>query len=88
MDRQARTGDTVLVKSREMTGRTRTMPLAGGRRGKDDRKQNTLAPLHHARYIHMFSKKVFMKYIFGVQTGRQAGMQMKRIGRKTGSHVR
>jgi hypothetical protein len=25
MDRQARTGDTVLVKSREMTGRTQTL---------------------------------------------------------------
>ncbi len=34
MDRQARTGDTVFVKSRGMAG--------GGwkRRGKDDRKQN------------------------------------------------
>jgi hypothetical protein len=32
MDRQARTGDTVLVKSREMTGRTQTLPwwLGGG----------------------------------------------------------
>ncbi len=26
MDRKARTGDTVLVKSREMTGRTQTLP--------------------------------------------------------------
>ncbi len=26
MDRQARTGDTVLVKSRDMTGRSQTLP--------------------------------------------------------------
>ncbi len=26
MDRQARTGDTVLIKSREMTGRSQTLP--------------------------------------------------------------
>ncbi len=26
MDRQARTGDTALVKSREMTGRSQTLP--------------------------------------------------------------
>jgi hypothetical protein len=47
MDRQARTGDTVLVKSREMTDRSQTLPwcMARGRRGKDDRKQNTLALL-------------------------------------------
>jgi hypothetical protein len=40
MDRQARTGDIVLVKSREMTGREpNTAVVAEGRRGKDDRKQ-------------------------------------------------
>jgi hypothetical protein len=44
MDRQGRTGDTVLVKSREMTDRT-TAAVVGGRRGKDDRKQNTLVSL-------------------------------------------
>jgi hypothetical protein len=45
--RLARIGDTVLVTSREMTGRTQTLHavVAGGRRGKDDSKQNTLAPL-------------------------------------------
>ncbi len=31
------------VRSREMTGRTQTVPEV--RRSKDDRKQNTLAPL-------------------------------------------
>ncbi len=42
MDRQARTGDTLLVKSREMTDRTQTLRWwLGGRMGKDDRKQNT-----------------------------------------------
>jgi hypothetical protein len=46
MDRQARTSDTVLVKRKEMTDRAQTLPMvAGGRRDKDDRKQNTLAPL-------------------------------------------
>jgi hypothetical protein len=41
MDRQARTGDTVLVKSREIIGigTTHNTVVAGrGRRGKDDRK--------------------------------------------------
>ncbi len=48
MDRQARTGSTVLVKSREMTGRIQspnTAEVAGGRRGKDDRKQNMHGPV-------------------------------------------
>jgi hypothetical protein len=41
--------DKVLVKSREMTGRTQiTAVVAGRRRGKDDRKQNTLTPLDYA----------------------------------------
>jgi hypothetical protein len=41
MDMQARTGDTVLVDSREMTGRTQTLPwwLQG-----DGGKQNTFWP--------------------------------------------
>jgi hypothetical protein len=38
MKSQARTVDTVLVKSREMAGRSQTL----GKWGKDDRKQNTL----------------------------------------------
>ncbi len=39
-------GDTELVKSREMTrSRPNTAVVAGGKKGKDDRKQNTLAPL-------------------------------------------
>ncbi len=55
MDRQARTGgDTVLVLSTVEVGRTgrtkdpNTAVVAGGggRKGKDDRKQNTLTPLH------------------------------------------
>ncbi len=45
--RQARTRDTaVIAKSREMTVRSQRLPCwHGGRRDKDDRKQNTLAPL-------------------------------------------
>jgi hypothetical protein len=49
MDRQARTDDTVLVKSREMTGTIGDKHCRGGwgaKRGKDDRKkQNTLVLL-------------------------------------------
>ncbi len=48
MIRQARTVDIVLVKSREMTDRTKTVNtavVAGGRKGKDDRKPKTLAAL-------------------------------------------
>jgi hypothetical protein len=44
--RQVRTRDTVLVRGKEMTGRSQTPAVvAGGGRGKDDRKLNTLAPL-------------------------------------------
>jgi hypothetical protein len=48
MDRQARIRDTVLVKSREITGKSQKKPCRSGwgRRGKDDIKQNTLAPLN------------------------------------------
>ncbi len=42
MDRQARTEDTVLANSKEMTG---TVVAAGGRRGRDDTKQNALVLL-------------------------------------------
>ncbi len=46
MERQARTGDTLLVKSREMTA-----VVARRRRGKDDRKLNILArPRRPTRY--------------------------------------
>jgi len=45
MDRQACTGDTLSVKSREMTRRSQTLPWWLGEEGKDDRKQYTLAPL-------------------------------------------
>ncbi len=48
MERQARTSDTVLVNRREMTGRSQTLPWClggGGIKTKDDRKQNTLAPV-------------------------------------------
>ena len=43
MDRQARTGDPELVKSREMSGTydPNTSVVDVGRRDKDDRKQNT-----------------------------------------------
>jgi hypothetical protein len=45
MIRQARNGGAVLVKIRDMTGRTPALTwLAAGRRGKDDRKQITLVP--------------------------------------------
>jgi hypothetical protein len=42
MDKQACIRDTVLVKNREMTGRSQTLLwwLREGGRGKDDRKQN------------------------------------------------
>ncbi len=43
MIRQAHTGNTVLVKSREMTGWSQTLTWWLGEKGKDDRKQNILA---------------------------------------------
>ncbi len=43
MDRQARTGDTMLLENREMTGRSQTLlRWLGVRKCKDDRKQNTV----------------------------------------------
>ncbi len=43
-------------KSREMTGRTQTRRGGWGRRGKDERKQNTLAPLvGHIPAISIYS---------------------------------
>ncbi len=56
MDKQAHIGDAVLIKSREMIGRAQT--LSGwleGLWGKDDRKQNTLAPL--GRVVEVSIKK-------------------------------
>ncbi len=46
MDRQARTSDTVLVKSRKMTGRSQTLPWWLGRGGiKTTENKIKLAPL-------------------------------------------
>jgi hypothetical protein len=47
MDRQARTDDAVLVKSREMIGRNHTEYCGGGegRRGKDDKKTKCFGPV-------------------------------------------
>ncbi len=70
MDRQARNGDTVLAKSREVIGRSQTLPWwPGGRRGKDDRKQNTLASLRHMvelfinGYVHFRDGTTWMELI-------------------------
>jgi hypothetical protein len=49
MDRQARTGDTLLVKSREMRDEPNTAMVAGGGGGKDDRRKNTLTLLYETR---------------------------------------
>jgi hypothetical protein len=67
---QARTGDTALVKRREMTGRTQTLPWwLGGRRGKDDRKQNTFSGPDPARQTKGPNKVcVFLKKVFSLCT--------------------
>jgi len=59
-------GDTVLVKSREMIGWTQTLPWWQGReRGKDDRKQNTWAPLPAIEEILFLSlnRRIFRKIV-------------------------
>ncbi len=67
MIRQARTGDTVFVKSGEMTGRTQTLPWwLRGIRGKDDRKLNTLAPLTNT-YLIVKSKYSNTYYCIALQ---------------------
>ncbi len=46
---------SVIVKSREMTGRSQTPAVVAGGRGKDDRKQNTLAVLtYRILSLHLF----------------------------------
>jgi hypothetical protein len=67
MIRQAHTGDTVLAKCREMTRRAQTLLWCrgggGGTRGKDDRKQNTLAPFAHTCLsISHFTKQKLMYF--------------------------
>ncbi len=64
-DRQARISDTVLVKSIEMTSRSQTLPWwLGEGRGKDDRKQNTLAPLSLIISLPVLCpKRVYMKLV-------------------------
>jgi hypothetical protein len=57
----------VIVKSREMTGRSQTLRDGWGRRGKDDRKQNTLAPL----LLNVKNEGTIL-YIFGSETGAAA----------------
>jgi hypothetical protein len=50
MDKQALSPGTVLMKSSDMTGRSKhRRGMAGGEGGKDDRK-NTLAPIEYVRY--------------------------------------
>ncbi len=48
MDMQPRTGDTVLVKSREMTGRTETLPW---RRGGGEGVKTTENKIHRPRCV-------------------------------------
>ncbi len=59
MDRQARTRDTVLVKSIEMIAGATHCRGGWGDRGKDDRKQNTLAPIAWVSYEN---KLVFLTW--------------------------
>ncbi len=69
MDRQARTGDTVFVKSREMTGRKpNTAVVAGGRRVEDDRNPSTLAPLGFTIFKKCRSSLecLYRCYLFGM----------------------
>jgi hypothetical protein len=46
-----------------VTGSTQTLPVvAGGRKGKDDRKQNTLAPLVNLERMTFTSPKFFIHF--------------------------
>jgi hypothetical protein len=64
--RQARTGDTMLFKSREMTGWTQTQPwVAGGKMCKDDRKQNTFVPLVCTDRFGFGKELLIVSYFFG-----------------------
>jgi hypothetical protein len=46
----------VLIKSREMAGRTQILPWwLEGRRGKDDRKQKTFGPVDPSPLLQVFS---------------------------------
>ncbi len=69
MIRQAPTGDIVLDKSRGMTGRTQTLPCRlGGRRGQDDRKPNTLAPLGSAILCRLLHVPLRIEWVYSRST--------------------
>jgi hypothetical protein len=58
MNRQTRTSDTVLAMSRKMTAWDQNVVVAGGRKVKDDKKQNTLAPSR--KTIHKYNLVLFV----------------------------
>ncbi len=73
---QARPGDTELVKGREMTGRAQTLPLvAGGRRGKDDGKQD-IGPIGH-QYSHQHQYTILLYHL---HNNHRAWMPLKELG--------
>ncbi len=61
MDRQVRTGDTVLVKSREMSGRCQTLPCGGSGGGRRQKTQyiGPVATVHTV--IGAFSKTYYLR---------------------------
>jgi hypothetical protein len=62
MDRLARTGDTVLVKSREIG--SEHFRGGWGEKGKYDRKQNTLTPLSPSLLsAHLNFEKTLVKWL-------------------------
>ncbi len=58
MDRQARTGNTVLRDNRYEPN---TAVVAGRRRDKDDRKQNTLTPLKQMLLLSILTPTFLMQ---------------------------
>jgi hypothetical protein len=63
----------VLVKSRELSKKPNTAVVAGGRRDKDDRKQNTLAPLMNSVKYNIIAKTLQFTQL----KGREMSAYMK-----------
>jgi hypothetical protein len=78
----------MLVKSREMTGRSQTPPSwgGGGRGRKDDRNQNALAPFNQVIIIRVKLLNIYNSLLYShldlVITYSYAGISMNERRRK------
>jgi hypothetical protein len=75
MIRQARTGDTVLVRSREMTGNPKTADVAGG---KEVKKSKYICPVGIQRILTSYARTYQQEFVLTI---------VKKIAPKLGRSV-